>query len=216
MKLQIKRLTETAIIPQYQHSTDSGMDLHFDRSVVLYECEYIDNSESVTAKSSFTNIDTFTLIPGERALLSTGITIQLPPNTEAQVRSRSGLALNRGIQVLNSPGTIDEGYQGEIKVILYNAGYENFTFNYGDRIAQLVIMPVLRPTVEEVKEFSEVTDRGIGGFGSTGVENKVGQTEDNNYTFNSKTNLAYLDDPIAKQNGINSRFVTVTYGLGDK
>lgn len=197
MKLKIKRLTETAIIPKYQHSTDSGMDLHFDKSAVLYDYDYLSKSDKFdTNINSFTGIDEFTLHPGERALLSTGIAIQLPPNTEAQVRSRSGLALKQGIHVLNSPGTIDEGYQGEIKVILCNAGYEKVTFNYGDRIAQLVVMPVLRPTVELVEEFTETTDRGIGGFGSTGVN--------------------YLGNPIGLQNEINSRFTTVSYGLGDK
>lgn len=202
MKLQIKRLTETAIIPKYQHSTDSGMDLHFDKSAVLYEVDY-ESGNNITSSFSFTGMDEFNLHPGERALLSTGIAIQLPPNTEAQVRSRSGLALKQGIQVLNSPGTIDEGYQGEIKVILYNAGYEKVTFNYGDRIAQLVVMPVLRPIVELVDEFTEVSDRGIGGFGSTGV----------NYLVNSKSDLG---NPIGLQNEINTRFTTVSYGLGDK
>ena len=90
------------------------------------------------------------------------------PNTEAQVRSRSGLALKKGVMVLNSPGTVDESYRGQIGVILYNSGKEPFDIKKGDRIAQLVIAPVLHPEVVVVDELSD-TVRGEGGFGSTGV-----------------------------------------------
>ena len=92
----------------------------------------------------------------------------LPPNTEAQMRPRSGLAVKNGITVLNAPGTIDEGYRGEIGVILINHGAEPFEIRPGMRIAQMVIAPVLRVAIEEVDELSE-TARGTGGFGSTGV-----------------------------------------------
>ena len=111
MHLQIKRLSLTAIIPQYAHPTDSGLDLHYDGHKITLGCS-------------------------SKVILPTGIAIQLPPNSEAQIRSRSGLAAKQGVIVLNSPGTIDEGYTGEIKVILYNSGHHPFIINSGDKIAQ--------------------------------------------------------------------------------
>ncbi|MDA8424546.1 MAG: dUTP diphosphatase [Treponema sp.] len=107
------------------------------------------------------------LEPGERAAVPTGLRIQLPPGYEAQVRPRSGLALEHGITCLNSPGTIDSDYRGEIRVILANLGSEPFTVRPGDRIAQLVVAPVSR-AVFEAAESLDSTERGSGGFGSTG------------------------------------------------
>jgi dUTP pyrophosphatase len=107
------------------------------------------------------------LEPGERAAIPTGLTIALPENYEAQVRPRSGLALHYGVTVLNAPGTIDADYRGEIKVILVNHGAEPFTVTRGDRIAQLVVAPVVAITLEEVEVLDE-TERGHGGHGSTG------------------------------------------------
>ena len=107
--------------------------------------------------------------PGGRALVPTGLVVNLPAGYEAQVRPRSGLALKAGVTVLNSPGTIDAGYRGEIGVILANFGQDDFKVNVGDRIAQLVIAPVLQPVVVEATEVDS-TDRGAGGFGSTGVK----------------------------------------------
>ncbi len=107
------------------------------------------------------------LAPGDRAAIPTGLSIALPPGFEAQVRPRSGLALKSGVTVLNSPGTIDADYRGEIRVILINHGPEGVTLRRGDRIAQLVIAPVSRATWEEA-ETLEATVRGAGGFGSTG------------------------------------------------
>ena len=109
-----------------------------------------------------------TLAPGERALIPTGIRIALPPGTEAQVRPRSGLAIKHGIALINAPGTIDADYRGEIKVIVINHGKDSFSVERGDRIAQLVIAPVLRACWEQVDDLSE-TRRGDGGFGHTGV-----------------------------------------------
>ena len=106
--------------------------------------------------------------PGERAMVPTGIRIALPPGTEAQVRPRSGLAIRHGISMVNSPGTIDADYRGEIKVLLINLGQEPFTINRGDRIAQMVIAPILQATWQEVNDL-EATVRGDGGFGHTGV-----------------------------------------------
>ena len=107
------------------------------------------------------------LAPGERTLVPTGFAIALPRGYEAQVRPRSGLALKYGIVLPNSPGTIDADYRGELKVIVMNAGSEPFTFKRGDRIAQLVVAPVVRAEFEEVESLDE-TGRGEGGFGHTG------------------------------------------------
>ena len=106
--------------------------------------------------------------PGARELVPTGLTMELPQGYEAQVRPRSGLALKSGVTVLNSPGTIDSDYRGEIGVILINLGAEPFEITRGARIAQMVIAPVIQAQLIEVSEISE-TSRGAGGFGSTGV-----------------------------------------------
>jgi dUTP pyrophosphatase len=108
------------------------------------------------------------LAPGQRALVPTGIRIALPPGTEAQVRPRSGLAIRHGISMVNSPGTIDADYRGEIRVIVINHGEETFTIQRGDRIAQLVVAPVLRAEWQVVDSLDDTT-RGAGGFGHTGV-----------------------------------------------
>ena len=139
--LKIKKLSEDAIIPFYAHPGDAGLDLF--------------------------SVEEVTIEPGKRKLVATGISIELPKNTEAQVRPRSGLALKYGVTVLNSPGTIDEGYRGEIKVILINHGEEAFKINKGDKIAQMVIMPVLTVGIEEVEILND-SERGEGGFGATG------------------------------------------------
>jgi len=109
-----------------------------------------------------------TLEPGARAMVPTGLRIALPPGTEAQVRPRSGLAARHGIGMVNAPGTIDADYRGEIKVLLINHGSEPFVLGRGDRIAQLVVAPVLRVTWDEVDSLDD-TPRGEGGFGHTGV-----------------------------------------------
>ena len=145
MELKIRKLTDTAMIPKYAHPTDSGLDLRLDSPN-----------------------DRILLNPGQRIILKTGIAIKLPENTEAQIRPRSGLAAKQGFSVLNTPGTIDEGYTGEIMVLGVNFGDDYITFNHGDKIAQMVICPVLRPSIVEVDELV-VTDRGVNGFGSTGV-----------------------------------------------
>ena len=108
-----------------------------------------------------------TLAPGARALVPTGLVLELPEGYEAQVRPRSGLALKYGIAVLNSPGTIDSDYRGEVGVVLANLGHAPFEIRRGERIAQLVVLPVARAELQEVAEVS-LTARGEGGFGSTG------------------------------------------------
>jgi dUTP pyrophosphatase len=142
MKLNILKLNETAILPQYAHIGDAGLDLFA--------------------------IANTTISPGESQLIPTGIAIELPPGTEAQIRPRSGLALKHQITVLNAPGTIDEGYRGEIGVILINHGKTSFNITKGMKIAQMVIAPVLRVEIQEVQQLSD-TKRSDNGFGSTGL-----------------------------------------------
>lgn len=114
------------------------------------------------------SIEELTLPPGGRVLVHTGLVLQLPPDAEAQVRPRSGLALKHGVTVLNSPGTIDAGYRGEVGVILANFGQEPFSVEKGMKIAQIVVARVEPVEIEEVRE-TDATERGTGGFGSTGV-----------------------------------------------
>jgi dUTP pyrophosphatase len=108
------------------------------------------------------------LNPGERYLVPAGFHMALPPGYEAQVRPRSGLAIKQGISVLNAPGTIDADYRGEVKVIVANLGSEPFTINRGDRVAQMVIQPVMQADLQAVDELPE-SERGHGGFGHTGT-----------------------------------------------
>ena len=108
------------------------------------------------------------LRPGERMAVPTGFAIEIPPGYEVQVRPRSGLALKHGVTCLNTPGTIDSDYRGEVKVILANVGQETFAVRRGERVAQLVPAPVLRASFEEVAQLSD-SERGAGGFGSTGT-----------------------------------------------
>jgi len=109
------------------------------------------------------------LHPGDRALVATGFAMALPPGYEAQIRPRSGLAYKHGISVVNSPGTVDADYRGEVKILLINHGTEPFTVNRGERIAQMVVAPVTQARFETVNVLSK-TARGAGGYGSTGVK----------------------------------------------
>ena len=109
-----------------------------------------------------------TIAPGERVLVPTGLRVALPEGHEAQIRPRSGLALKHGITLLNSPGTIDADYRGEIRVTMANLGHEPFVVNRGDRIAQMIVAPVSRVSWEHAEALDE-TDRGEGGFGHTGI-----------------------------------------------
>lgn len=107
------------------------------------------------------------IAPGDRSLIPTGLSFEIPSGFEVQVRPRSGLAIKNGITCLNAPGTIDADYRGQVKIILYNAGKEAFTVHNGDRIAQILVAPVYVGAFETVTELSS-TERGSGGFGSTG------------------------------------------------
>ncbi|MBO5940947.1 MAG: dUTP diphosphatase [Kiritimatiellae bacterium] len=142
MTVKFRIINPSAVLPSYAHPGDAGMDLR--------------------------SVDELVIQPGTRALVRTGLVMVLPPGYEAQVRPRSGLALKNGITVLNTPGTIDEGYRGEIGVILANFGTEPFKVEVGAKIAQMVIAPCTRAEIAETLEVDE-TSRGAGGFGSTGV-----------------------------------------------
>jgi dUTP pyrophosphatase len=109
-----------------------------------------------------------TIAPGDRALIPTGIAIAIPKGFEGQIRPRSGLALNYGVTVLNSPGTVDADYRGELQVLLVNLGHNSFTVERGSRIAQLVIATTMQITIRDVANLDETT-RGVRGFGSTGT-----------------------------------------------
>lgn len=143
MQLKVQKISEEAIIPYYAHKGDAGLDLFSIEEVIIK--------------------------PSETALIKTGIKIELPENTEAQVRPRSGLALKHSITVLNTPGTIDEGYRGEICIILINHGKRDFKVEKHMKIAQMVVKPIISVEVMEVKELSH-SSRGEGGFGSTGTK----------------------------------------------
>lgn len=132
-------------LPAYETADAAGMDL---RAAVAEDTPLV-------------------LRPMERAMVPTGLALALPPGHEAQVRPRSGLAARAGVTCLNSPGTIDADYRGEVKVILINLGEEDFVIRRGDRIAQMVVAPVLRARWEETADL-DATERGAGGFGSTG------------------------------------------------
>ncbi len=123
-------------------------------------------SSAADVKAAVT--DEVIIKPGERALIPTGLHFEIPEGFEIQVRPRSGLALNHGITLPNTPGTIDSDYRGELKIIVMNLGKAPFTVKRGDRIAQLVLSPVTKAVFHEVSEVNE-TDRGKSGFGSTGV-----------------------------------------------
>jgi dUTP pyrophosphatase len=137
--------TEDLPLPSYETDHAAGMDL---RAAVT---------------------EPLTVAPSERVLVPTGLHIALPAGTEAQIRPRSGLAIKKGISMVNTPGTIDADYRGEIKIILINHGHEAFTIERGDRIAQMIVAPVLRAEWEPVESLDE-TARGAGGFGHTGSQ----------------------------------------------
>ena len=142
MTVKVLRTDPEAQLPAYAHPGDAGMDVR--------------------------SIENVALAPGARVLVRTGLVLELPPDAEAQVRPRSGLALKHGVTVLNTPGTIDAGYRGEVGVILINLGAEPFVVEKGMKIAQLVVAPVAQAEIVEVSAV-DATDRGAGGFGSTGV-----------------------------------------------
>ena len=145
LEVKIKRIHDDALLPMQANPGDAGMDLY--------------------------SIETALIPSGEAKLIRTGLQIELPKGTEAQIRPRSGLALKYSVTVLNSPGTIDEGYRGEIGVIIINHGKETFIVEKSMRIAQMVIQTVPVVQLTEVNELSQ-SERGTSGFGSSGTINK--------------------------------------------
>jgi dUTP pyrophosphatase len=142
VKLLIKKLQKNIILPEYKTDGSSGMDL-------------------------MANVEqTVKILPGEKKIISTGIMLAIPEQYEIQIRPRSGLAAKNGISVLNTPGTIDSDYRGEIKIILINLGKNIFEIKKNDRIAQMIVCPIIKVELEEVESLPE-TVRGEGGFGST-------------------------------------------------
>ncbi len=142
IKLLVQRLSSEARLPEYEHEGDAGLDLYATEA-----CE---------------------IRPGQRKLVKTGVKVALPQGYEAQVRPKSGLALKHGLTVLNTPGTVDAGYRGEIGVIVINHGEQPYQVEKGKKIAQLIIAKVEHAEVVEVREL-EATARNEGGFGSTGL-----------------------------------------------
>jgi|TARA_B100001093_G_scaffold312846_1_gene298572 dUTP pyrophosphatase len=143
VKVLIKKLDPAIKLPEYKTNGASGMDL----------VAFLKESVNVKSKTS--------------SLIPTGLSVAFPKEYEIQIRPRSGLAAKNNISVLNTPGTIDSDYRGEIKVIIYNHGNKDFIINNGDRIAQMILAPVVKMELEETNDLPE-TIRGIGGFGSTG------------------------------------------------
>ena len=144
-EILIKRLSKEINLPKYETDGSSGMDL----------------SANINS-----NIE---IEPGDSTIIPTGISVSIPKNFEIQIRPRSGLAAKNQISVLNTPGTIDADYRGEIKVILINLGKKKFILEKGSRIAQMVLCPIAKAKIREVENL-EKTDRGSGGFGSTGTK----------------------------------------------
>lgn len=140
--IKIQKIKDNAIIPKYAHEGDAGVDLY--------------------------STEEYLIKPGERVLVSTGIKMAIPKGHEAQIRPKSGLALKHGLSIVNTPGTIDSGYRGEVGIIIINLGKEEYKIEKGKKVAQMVINQVEEATFEEVKELDETT-RNEGGFGSTGL-----------------------------------------------
>ena len=143
IEILIKRLSSNIELPKYETSGSSGMDI------------------SACIESPIS------IKPGRISIIPTGFALSIPKNYEVQIRPRSGLAAKKQISILNTPGTIDSDFRGEIKVILVNLSDETFTVEKGDRIAQMVVCPIIKANIKEVESLS-ITERGAGGFGSTG------------------------------------------------
>lgn len=146
LNFDVQRITKNAVLPKYNFSKDSGFDLHATENV---------------------NIGPF-----GRALVPTGLRVKVPENCELQIRPKSGLAINKGLTVLNTPGTVDNGYTGEIKVIVFNTNNFEVTIEEGSKVAQGIICPVFYGEYVKVNEVEDIekTDRGENGFGSTGLK----------------------------------------------
>lgn len=178
--LIIQKVNDKAIIPNKAHREDAGFDLY--------------------------SVEDYILQPGEHKAIDTGIRIQLPRNTEAQIRPKSGIANNFGVTVLNTPGTVDEGYTGNIQVILINLSKNPFEIKVGSKIAQMVIAPVYQVAIKE-GDIDTNTDRGDGKFGSTGLgDNKIREvkTYNNGRVFYADREVFFRNSPNLSQEIIGS------------
>jgi len=145
VKIKIKKLSPEAIVPHYAHDGDAGMDVYSMLDLALK--------------------------PGHRSAIPTGLSFEIPKGYEIQVRPKSGMAIKSGITVLNTPGTVDSGYRGEVKVILINHSSQDYEIKKGEKIAQIVLAKYETAQIVEVEDLSE-TGRGDGGFGSTGLKKR--------------------------------------------
>lgn len=152
-ELKVKKRRLNAIIPQYQHPHDAGFDLHAIRKVLLPPPIMIED---------FNHVEFFPMA------VPTGLQFDIPPGYEIQIRPRSSLSLHHKVTILNSPGTVDSGYEGEIRVILVNMGSKSYQIETGDRIAQAVLAPVSKAHIIPVDSIEPSSSRREGGFGSTG------------------------------------------------
>ncbi len=149
-KIRIKKIRDNAVTPHYEHDGDAGMDLYA--------------------------VEDSSLRPGERKLIPTGLQVEIPKGYEMQIRPKSGLALKHGITVLNTPGTVDSCYRGEVGVIMLNASDQDYEVRAGEKVAQAIIAKVEKAVIEEVEDLTQ-TQRGSGGFGSTGRKQVDGESE---------------------------------------
>lgn len=161
VSMRVKRLKEGVVLPRYEHEGDVGMD--FSASGDFLEI-------GTNEKKEFNDVDVYVLRPGCRVLVKSGIQVEFPVGYELQIRPRSGLALKNGISIVNSPGTIDAGYRGDVGIILINHGENAFEIRKGDRIAQAVLNKVEFAEIEEIGggTYLSETVRAEGGFGSSG------------------------------------------------
>lgn len=170
MRVKVKTTSSNVVLPKYQREGDVGMDLRVDNFKKIFSSVKMSNGQFAEAEDNLDpNTEKTVLNPGSRILIGTGLKVEIPSGYEIQIRPRSGLAIKNGITVVNSPGTIDSNYRGEIGVCLINHGFIPFTINKGERIAQAVLNKIelidwnIRETLTE-------TTRGAEGFGSSGKQ----------------------------------------------
>lgn len=178
LKIEIKKLNKDVIMPSYAHKTDAGMDIYANWTYDWYRewHSYFDDKYNSYIylmgydRNYFNrNDDKIIILQNKIMAIPTGIAINIPKGYECQVRMKSGLALKHGLMLVNSIGTIDSGYQGEIKIILTNIGQKDYILEKNTKIAQLVFNKIERAELETVIDFSDISTRGEKGFGSTGI-----------------------------------------------
>lgn len=167
---KVKKLYHDAQLPVRANPTDSGLDVfvhHFEKAYTRYGCRELVNVSPTDKALGFDGSE-YVLETNDRVFIATGLSVSVEPGFEIQVRPKSGLALKKGLSIVNTPGTVDSSYRGPVNIIVINTGHERQTIKIGEKIAQLVVAPVCLSEVVEVEDLDS-TDRGSGGFGSTGV-----------------------------------------------